>query len=515
MFPVTTDSRQRDSKDSREKRRAVGRFRPGTRSRSLRAEECLGPDPANTSIQSLWLTDIVGAVDVKLLASQLVVTTQPLTTVTAGNTDSLTVTAEDPSGNVDPTFDGKVTLVESNGSSVTEAASQGVATFSKVTLPTTAGGYTLTATAPGLSATPALGVNVVAAAASKLVIAQSPTTPVTAGQAFVVKVDAEDKYNNPVLTYSGNVTIALANNPGGSTLGNNSPATAVNGVATFANLTLNNPGTGYTLQATDTVDGLTVTTSGFNVTSTVVNQATQLLFQSQPTTPVLVGSPFSLSVAAFTSGKAPASSYTGTANLAVFIGPPGASLGGNTTAPASGGIASFPSVTLSLPGTYLIEAMASGLSSTYTAAITVLAPPQVQSATAVFTQKTNHKTHKPVGKPVLTGYQFTFDTPMSSSITTMNDYLVQIYVPAKGRGKNAKPAHYQTISGFSMQSISSTTVRVQTGPKTSTTFKNGGRITLIGTGISSAAGVLLGNNVIYTILKGGTILNGGKTIILV
>ena len=42
---------------------------------------------------------------------------------------------------------------------------------------------------------------------------------------------------------------------------------------------------------------------------------------------------------------------------------------------------------------------------------------------------------------------------MNSSITTMNDYLVQIYVPAKGRGKNAKPAHYQTISGFSMQSI--------------------------------------------------------------
>ncbi len=158
--------------------------------------------------------------DVKLLASQLVVTTPPLTTVPAGKTVSLSVTAKDSSNNVDPTFNGDVTLLESNGTSVTAVASQGVATFNNVVLPTTAGGYTLTTTATGLSATPALGVNVVAAAASKLVIAQSPTTPVTAGQAFVVKVDAEDKYNNPVLTYSGNVTIALANNPGGSILGN-------------------------------------------------------------------------------------------------------------------------------------------------------------------------------------------------------------------------------------------------------------------------------------------------------
>jgi hypothetical protein len=60
------------------------------------------------------------------------------------------------------------------------------------------------------------------------------------------------------------VTISLANNPGGSTLGGTLTATAVDGVATFTNLTLNQAGTGYTLHAT--ASGLsTATTSSFNV----------------------------------------------------------------------------------------------------------------------------------------------------------------------------------------------------------------------------------------------------------
>ena len=47
-------------------------------------------------------------------------------------------------------------------------------------------------------------------------------------------------------------------------------------------------------------------------------------------------------------------------------------------------------------------------------------------------------------------------------------------------------------------------MQVLTGTQTSTTFKNGGRITLIGTGISSAAGALLGSNVVYSIYQGWT-----------
>ena len=63
----------------------------------------IGPDPANSSIQSLWFTDLQGAIDVKLLAAKLIVTTPPSSTITAGTPISVTITAEDASNNVDPT----------------------------------------------------------------------------------------------------------------------------------------------------------------------------------------------------------------------------------------------------------------------------------------------------------------------------------------------------------------------------------------------------------------------------
>ncbi len=59
--------------------------------------------------------------------------------------------------------------------------------------------------------------------------------------------------------FNGAVTITLANNPGGSTLGGTTTATAVDGVATFSGLTLNNVGNGYTLQASS--NALTPTTT--------------------------------------------------------------------------------------------------------------------------------------------------------------------------------------------------------------------------------------------------------------
>ena len=60
-------------------------------------------------------------------------------------------------------------------------------------------------------------------------------------------------------TFDGSVTLALANNPAGGTLGGTLTATAVNGVADFPGLTINNPGNGYTLQAT--TNGLTSATT--------------------------------------------------------------------------------------------------------------------------------------------------------------------------------------------------------------------------------------------------------------
>jgi hypothetical protein len=73
-------------------------------------------------------------------------------------------------------------------------------------------------------------------------------------------------------SFGGSVAVALLNNPGGATLGGTLNVTAQSGVATFSDLTLDQAGTGYTLQVT--VSGLTsATTSAFNVQTTIATVA--------------------------------------------------------------------------------------------------------------------------------------------------------------------------------------------------------------------------------------------------
>ena len=89
-----------------------------------------------------------------------------------------------------------------------------------------------------------------------------------AGSEFGLVVTALDPFGNVDTNFSGNVAVALANNPGGATLGGTLTVTAQNGVATFSDLTLDQPGIGYTLQVSS--NGLTsATTSAFNVQTSI------------------------------------------------------------------------------------------------------------------------------------------------------------------------------------------------------------------------------------------------------
>ena len=65
-----------------------------------------------------------------------------------------------------------------------------------------------------------------------------------------------------VPSFNGNVTIALASDPGGGNLGGTLSVTAVNGVATFTGLTINAAGTGYTILASS--GGLTDATTALD-----------------------------------------------------------------------------------------------------------------------------------------------------------------------------------------------------------------------------------------------------------
>ena len=93
-------------------------------------------------------------------------------------------------------------------------------------------------------------------------------------------VSVEDQFHNLAANFNGNLTVALANNPGTSTLGGTTTFAADNGVATFSNLTLNNPGSGYTLQVSG--NGPTsITTAPFDVTPSPISTPTP--------TPTIIG----------------------------------------------------------------------------------------------------------------------------------------------------------------------------------------------------------------------------------
>jgi uncharacterized repeat protein (TIGR03806 family) len=111
--------------------------------------------------------------------------------------------------------------------------------------------------------------------ANRVAFTQQPTT-VNAGATITpaVRVTVQDSSGNTVPSSTATVTLVIGNNPGGATLSGTTSVAAVNGVATFSNLSLNNAGTGYTLTASSS--GLTgATSSAFNV-------------QAQVTTPVIM-----------------------------------------------------------------------------------------------------------------------------------------------------------------------------------------------------------------------------------
>src|SRR5439155_13404437 len=115
---------------------------------------------------------------------------------------------------------------------------------------------------------------------AKLSVVQQPTT-VSAGSPISpsVTVAVQDAAGNTVTTSSASVTVAIGTNPGGGTLSGTTTVSASSGIATFANLSLDKIGTGYTLAFSSS--GLTsATSSPFNVT---VGPPAKLLFVQQPT----------------------------------------------------------------------------------------------------------------------------------------------------------------------------------------------------------------------------------------
>jgi streptogramin lyase len=331
---------------------------------------------------------------------------------------------------------------------------------------------------------------------TSLQITTQPPASVAAGSPFGLKVGVV--YSSTGAPYSGNVTVSLQANPGGSTLGGTTTVTASGGVAAFSGLTLNNAGNGYTLQVT--APGATAVTTGFiNVTSATTT-ATHLVVIAPPPGTVVAGSPFGLTVYAETNSNVVDPSFNGPVTIALV----GGSLSGTTTVMAVNGKATFSGLILNNVGNgYTLQAMSTGLASVTTPPITVTpaqpAPPLISREIPVFNQKTN-KRGKPVGKPTLAGFEFDFNKPMNQgSVDSAGSYQVGAYVNKRVKRKNVKVL--QPVGFSAVSNASNSSVRLLISGRQN--FSAGGQITLIASGIASADGAFLASNAVFMVSANG------------
>ena len=125
----------------------------------------------------------------------------------------------------------------------------GVATFSNVTVSAPGNGYTLIASAQNLGNTISVPFNMTVGAATKLGFVAQPLNTSPGELIPEVRVAIQDVAGNTVATATNTVTLAISTNAGSGTLSGTKTASAVNGVATFADLSIDNTGAGYTLGA--------------------------------------------------------------------------------------------------------------------------------------------------------------------------------------------------------------------------------------------------------------------------
>jgi hypothetical protein len=305
------------------------------------------------------------------LASQLVIAVQPPASVTAGMAFDLTISAEDPFGNLATSFVGPVTVAVASGpgtlsGAVTASAGSGVANFTDL-VSTTSGSITLApmATAGGdnLSSPQSQPILVNPAAAAQLVIAMEPSSTAIAGQAFLVQpvVKEEDQYGNVVTSDNSSTVTADIGSLGTTTLqGTDLTARVVNGVASFFGLSYDKAES-LNLIFSSSKGAVAPTTSTTIAVSPA--QASQLVIVQQPSGQATAGQPLSNQPVIdeedqFGNLVAGDSSTMVTVSLDSGTGP----LQGTTSETLSGGVATFANLADDLAETITLGVSGGGLS---------------------------------------------------------------------------------------------------------------------------------------------------------
>ncbi|HEV8062993.1 MAG TPA: hypothetical protein VGP68_24140, partial [Gemmataceae bacterium] len=176
---------------------------------------------------------------------------------TAGNQFSITVTAANSQGSAVAGYTGTISFSSSDPNAVLPAnypftaTDAGVHTFN-ITLETAGSQSISVADTSDSFDSGSASVTVSPASPSKLVFSQEPSNVVEGVDIFpAVVIQVDDTYNNLITTdNTDQVTVAIGTNPSGGALSGTTMVTVSGGMATFSTLSINLPGSGYTLSAT-------------------------------------------------------------------------------------------------------------------------------------------------------------------------------------------------------------------------------------------------------------------------
>ncbi|HET9708169.1 MAG TPA: Ig-like domain-containing protein, partial [Gemmatimonadales bacterium] len=300
------------------------------------------------------------------IATQLSVTGQPSNTTATAAIAPVTVTARDAQGNTASSFTGSVTMTIANNAgggtlsgTLSASAVAGVATFSNLHIDKIGTGYTLSAAATGLSGTTSSAFNIVVGSATQLAFFAQPSGTTGGATLANVQVEVQDAGGNRVTTAVNSIALAFGTNANAATLSGTTARSAVSGVATFNDLSVDSAGAGYTLAAsTGGLGGATSTP--FTIT---VGAAVKVGFLVPPSNTV-PGQPISpdIQVEVRDAGGNRVTSSGATVSLAIGNNPSSGTLSGTTSHAAASGLATFSGLSINNAGSgYTLIASSTGL----------------------------------------------------------------------------------------------------------------------------------------------------------
>jgi hypothetical protein len=382
---------------------------------------------------------------------------------------AITVDVQDSGGTLVADDTSRVSLSILNGpaggqltGTTSVSAVQGEATFSNLIF-TKPGTYTLSAKDGKLTPGTSNKFQMIGGSVPTQLAFDTQPTSTSVGHVIApaVTVEVDDADGILVNTDTSVVKLSVFSGPG--SLAGNVSVKAVDGIATFSNLSLPTPGM-YVLKATD--GSLTAANSA---TFTILGStAAKLAFAVSPGVSI-AGKTIAPSVLVDVENAAGAVVTTDSSTVTLSVGTGPGPLGGTLTAKAVKGVATFSSLLLTKAGVYKLKAVDGSLTFATSSAFTVSA---AAAAKLVFAAAPANTTAGKAIAPVNIDIEDTFGNLVTTSAATITAALASGTGPLTGTLAVAAKAGVATFSNLLITKAGVYTLKVAGAGLTAATSKS-------------------------------------------